>query len=122
AFPDPASSRRRADVMRAQQRLGKTKFHGESLALLWADALVRSRTYEDDAFPNCLTNPKTGHLMQVDRFYEDDRVAIEFNGPQHDGPTERFSAKEAREQMARDRLKREILRRQKITLLTIRPE
>src|SRR5690606_32192929 len=55
-------------------------------------------------------------------FYEKTQVALEFNGPQHDGLTERFSAEEVHAQMERDRMKAQIIRRKNIPLITIRPE
>ena len=122
AFPDPETARTRADVMRAQQQLAKTNCFGETLFRLMADVLVPIETPKDDCYPEWLTNPRTGCLMQIDRFYEKEQVALEFNGPQHDGLTERFSTEEVQAQMERDRMKAQIIRRKNIPLITIRPE
>lgn len=122
-FPEPEAARQRAEVRRAQQRLGKSKYHGEALALLWCDALVDSNNYRDDHFPASFTNLLTNERLQADRFYFHGKgVAIEFNGPQHEGPTARYSEAEAKAQIARDRMKQQICARQKIPLITIRPE
>lgn len=122
SFPDPKAARRRAEVRRAQQRLGKSEFVGETLALLWCDSLVASRHYMDDCYPEFLINPETNELLQADRYYLDHNVVIEFNGPQHDGRTEHFSEVEARAQIARDRIKKETCKRHGIPLITLRPE
>lgn len=122
SFPDRTAKRKRADVLRAHQRLKKSEYRGETLALLWCDALVASTHHKDDYFPDFLTNPETNELLQADRYYVDHNVIIEFNGPQHDGPTERYSAAEAAKQIARDRVKQEICTRQGIPLITLRPE
>lgn len=122
SFPNPKLARQRAEVRRARQRLEKSKYRGEALALLWCDTLVASEHYKDDFFPGSFTNPLTNELLQADRFYFDHKVAIEFNGPQHDGPTLLFTAAAAEAQRVRDCLKQEICDRQGIALLTLRPE
>lgn len=122
SFPDPKVARRRADIRRAQQRLEKYKYRGETLALLWCDYLVASKHLQDDYFPGAFTNPNTHELLQADRYYFEHDVAIEFNGPQHEGPTPHFSEKVVAQQMERDKIKREICRRQRVSLVTLRPE
>src|SRR5690606_13722497 len=106
------TARQRGQVRRAEQRLSRADFYGETLALLWCDTLVDNRNYEDNYYPEFLINPQTGELLQADRYYFDHNVIIEFNGPQHDGPTEWFSEEEAEAQMVRDRIKRQICERQ----------
>lgn len=122
SFPDRKLSRQRADVLRAKQRLKKSGNRGETLALLWCDTLVDSNHHMDDCFPDFLTNPRTNELLQADRYYLDHKVIIEFQGPQHDGPTQQYSATEVAKQMARDRIKREICARQGVPLIELRPE
>lgn len=122
SFPNPKAVSQKAEVRRAKQRLEKSKFRGETLALLWCDALVADANYRDDHFPKSLTNPETNQSLQADRYYVGRNVAIEFDGPQHDGPTPLFSETETKRQIARDKLKREICRRQRIPLITLRPE
>lgn len=122
SFPDPKAARQAAELRRAEQRLEKSKYQGETLALLWCDSLVDSTNYKDDYFPSAFTNPETNELLQADRYYFDHKVAIEFNGPQHDGPTELFPEPVARAQIARDRTKQQICARQGIALITVRPE
>lgn len=122
SFPDPKVARQRADLRRAKQRLEKSKYYGEALSLLWCDTLVDSTDYQDDYFPDSFTNPLTNQLLQADRYYFDYKVAVEFNGPQHDGPTLHFPAEVAQAQIARDQMKREISERQQITLITLQPK
>lgn len=122
SFPDPVVARKNVEVRRAQQRLRKSGLIGENLARLWCDSLVASNNFSDDFYPDFLTNPMTNELLQADRYYFDHSVIIEFNGPQHDGETEYYSAAEAQAQIARDRIKQEICRRHGIPLITLRPE
>lgn len=122
SFPNPKTARQAADVRRAEHRLHKSKYRGETLALLWCDNLVDSTNYVDDYFPQAFTNPNTNELLQADRYYFDQKVAIEFNGPQHDGPTGLFPEPVARAQIARDRVKQQICDRLGIGLITLRPE
>lgn len=122
SFPNPKMARQAAEVRRAEQRLAKSKLRGESLALLWCDSLVDSTNYVDDYFPQAFTNPDTNQLLQADRYYLDQQVAVEYNGPQHDGPTERFPEPIARAQIARDHIKQQICDRLGIGLITLRPE
>ncbi|MGE5672762.1 MAG: hypothetical protein ACM3XM_02605, partial [Mycobacterium leprae] len=77
---------------------------GEGLMREWLSLLVDSIDYQDGATYGFLVNPRTGMPMQFDRFYPPG-VAFEFHGPQHFGPTEKFTAKESAEQQARDLMK-----------------
>lgn len=122
SFPDPFGAKQRAEVRRAQQQLEKSGAVGETLARVWCDTLVAPSKYEDDSYPEFLTNPETNELLQADRYYVDHNVIIEFQGPQHDGATERFSEETAQAQMERDRIKREICARHKVPLIELRPE
>lgn len=122
SFPNPKRAQRRAELRRAKQRLKKSEFYGETLALLWCDTLVDSTNYQDDYFPRAFTNPETRELLQADRYYFDHNVAIEFDGPQHEGPTLLFPVEVTEAQIARDRTKQAICERQKIALITLRPE
>lgn len=122
SFPDPVKARQQAERRRAEQVLAKNQVIGETLARVWCDTLVDSNSYHDDCYPEFLINPDTNQLLQADRYYPDHKVIIEFQGPQHDGATERFSEAEAEAQMKRDNIKREICRRLKIPLIELRPE
>src|SRR5690606_35243868 len=101
SFPNPKLALERAQVRRAQMRLKKTKAVGETLMREYLDVMVEADKYKDDYAPAALTNPHTNELLDFDRYYVDEHVAVEFNGPQHDGPTERFPEEVARKQMER---------------------
>lgn len=122
SFPNPQVASRKAEVRRAKQFLQTHAHQGEALARLWCDALVDSAHYKDNFYPKFLINPDTNELLQADRYYLKHNAIIEFQGPQHDGATELFSEEEAREQMERDRIKRQICARHKIPLIELRPE
>src|SRR5690606_12471297 len=66
--------------------------------------LIDSDEYEDNAAPGFLVNPLTEERLQLDRYYPPG-VAFEFNGPQHYGPTEHYTAEEAVKQRVRDLIK-----------------
>lgn len=121
-FHNPFQARRNADVLRAEQRLNKSEYKGETLALLWCDTLVDSDRYRDDHFPEAFVNPETGELLQADRYYLDYDVAIEFNGPQHYGATELFTQEQAQAQQARDKTKQDICKLLDIPLIIVHSE
>lgn len=100
----PALARSEAEVARVRRRLEKAPFLGEALMREYLSLLVASDHFEDDATPGFLVNPFTDERMQLDRFYPPG-VAFEFNGPQHYGPTDRFSGDDAARQRGRDYLK-----------------
>src|SRR5690606_5100124 len=77
-FLDKKAAQQRAQLRRAQQRLEKSTFRGETLALLWCDSLVDSANYTDDCYPDFLIKPRTDELLQADRYYIDHNVIIEF--------------------------------------------
>ncbi len=122
SFPNPQLALERAQVRRAQRRLEKTKAVGETLLREYLDIMVEDADYKDDYAPPALTNPLTNERLDFDRYYAKRNIAIEFNGPQHDGPTERFPEQVARKQIERDRIKQEICKRQQINLYIVRPE
>jgi hypothetical protein len=100
-------------------RLGRAAFKGEAIMREWLSLIVNRDDYEDNARPGFLVNPLTNEKMEYDRFYPPS-VALEFNGPQHSGPTERFPDNElARLQLARDLMKEGISRHRGVTLITV---
>lgn len=113
-----ASERELSQVMR---RIDRAKFVGEALMREYLSILVDSTYFEDDAAPGFLVNPLTGERLQLDRYYPVG-VAFEFNGPQHYGETELFSAEEASMQRVRDYIKAGICAERGITLVVVHPE
>ena len=86
----PVAQRREGEVVEAGRRLEEASFVGEALMREYLSLIVDSDEYEDNATPGFLVNPYTGEGMQFDRYYPP-RVAFEFNGPQHYGPTARYA-------------------------------
>lgn len=102
---NPVYARSKADFAKMRSRLIKGKYGGETLMRAYLSLLIESDQFQDNANPGFLVNPLTGELLQFDRFYPPG-VAFEFNGPQHDGPTERFPDLEDFKQLrARDLMK-----------------
>lgn len=92
----------------ARRRIELAPHKGEQIMREWLSLLVDSRQFEDGAYFGWLINPLTGEQLQLDRFYSHPApgVGFEFNGRQHDGPTELFPSEEgARQQRARDLMK-----------------
>jgi len=110
-----------AEVNLARSRLAKAPYRGEALMREYLSLLIASDQYEDDAAPGFLINPLTQERMQLDRYYPPD-VAFEHNGPQHYGPTDRFSQEDAAKQQARDYMKIGICHLRGINLVIIHPE
>lgn len=105
-----------------RRRLDEASFVGEALMREYLSLIGDSDEYDDNATPGFLVNPFTGEEMQFDRYYQP-RVAFEFNGPQHYGPTARYS-KEAdiRKQQGRDYIKIGISATRGIRLVVVHPE
>jgi len=119
---DPVAARAETDRNRAVSRYTKAQYKGEALMREYLSLLIDSDQFEDDANPGFLVNPLTGELLQFDRFYPPN-VAFEFNGPQHDGPTELFPDQKAfRRQLARDWMKAGACQYKQIQLVIVRAE
>ncbi|MCL5046222.1 MAG: helix-turn-helix domain-containing protein [Actinobacteria bacterium] len=119
---NPAAERREGEVVEARRRLEEASFVGEALMREYLSLIVDSDEFDDNATPGFLVNPFTGEEMQFDRYYPP-RVAFEFNGPQHYGPTALYP-KEAdiRKQQGRDYIKIGISATRGIKLVVIHPE
>lgn len=116
---NPALQRREAALEAAVRRLARARFDGEAIMREYLNVLVDSDEFQDNVRPGLLTNPYTGERMEFDRYYPP-HVALEFQGPQHDGPTKRYpSAEKARRQMGRDLIKEAICARRGIRLIPI---
>lgn len=117
-FTSPGMARGMLALDRAQWRLNKAEFFGEALMREYLSLLIDSDQYEDNAAPGFLVNPRTEERLQFDRFYPP-TVAFEYNGPQHDRPTERFSPEQSAAQRERDLIKLGICAYRGITLVTV---
>ena len=118
---DPRLAGSETELQKAKRRLQKATFAGEAIMREFLTLLVDSEEYEDDAAPGFLVNPLTGERLQLDRYYPPS-VAFEFNGPQHYGPTELYSAEEAEKQRARDLIKMGLCAQRGIHLVIVHTE
>ncbi|WP_374712503.1 hypothetical protein [Symbiobacterium terraclitae] len=109
---NPLESRRQAELARflkAAQLVERTnryswgQFIAEQMVVIRAGAhVVRNGA------ASWLANDDTGAWLECDVLLHKHRVVIEFQGPQHDGPTERFSdPQEVAALQKRDQLKRQ---------------
>ncbi len=105
-----------------QKGLEESKYGGEGLMRALLSLNVDTRECVDGARPYFLENPSTKERMELDRFYPVNRVAFEFNGPQHYVATGRFSKQEVAAQRKRDALKRQICKEKEIALVVIQAE
>ena len=89
-----------------KKRLYAAPSRGQGLALETCTLWVDCDEFQDNARPAFEVNPETGHLMELDRWYPKYKVAIEFQGLQHYGPTRLYpDREEARKLRARDLMK-----------------
>lgn len=114
---DPHIALRRTELRRVKARLRRAAFVGEGLAKELLTLLINDARFEDNARLNILVNPRTGEPMELDRWYPEAKVAVEFHGSQHFAPSEKFSEEEVNEQQARDLMKDSLARKHKIRLL-----
>lgn len=119
---DPHLALRQTELRRARVRLRREKFIGEGLAKELLTLLIDDVRFQDNARLGILVNPRTGERMELDRWYPEARVAVEFHGSQHFAPSEKFSEEEVNEQQARDLMKESLARRHGIKLLIMTPE
>ena len=119
---NPVARRREETVARAAWRLNSAPYRGEGLMRAYLSLLVDSVEHDDDASPAFLVNPFTGEEMQFDRYYAS-RVAFEFQGPQHYGPTDHYADEtQVLKQQARDYMKQRICATRGIHLVLVHPE
>jgi Mn-dependent DtxR family transcriptional regulator len=116
---NPVARRYMDELLAAQQRLDEAEFFGQALMQEYLSAIFDSDDHKDNASPRFLVNPATGMLLELDRHYDLEAVAFEFNGPQHYTPTKRFSADVVAKQMERDKTKRELCEKNNVTLVVI---
>jgi len=121
SFKDPRLAASEAEVEKVKRRLQMAKFVGEALMREYLSLLIDSDEYEDNAAPGFLVNPLTEERLQLDRYYPPG-VAFEFNGPQHYGPTQHYTAEEAANQRVRDLIKAGICASRGIQLKIVHAE
>jgi hypothetical protein len=118
---NPVAERAQAERDEAKERLIGARYRGEAIMREFLSILVDSEEYVDDADPGFLVNPETLGKLQLDRYYAQG-VGFEFQGPQHDHPTESFSEEDVARQKARDFIKLGMCVKLGIALVEVRPE
>jgi hypothetical protein len=113
---NPVLVRQQMEVELARRRLQHDPNKGEALMKEFLSLLVDSREFEDNARPGFLVNPKTGELLELDRFYVN-VAAFEYNGAPHFGTTE-----PAKEQQTRDLVKAGICALRQIPVVVVHSE
>jgi len=95
-------------------------YRGEAILKAILDIVVADSDYADNARPAFLINPLTGLPLEYDRYYPIWRVAIEFNGPQHEQASDRFP--NVNGTRVRDLFKEALSLKHGVTLLVFRPD
>lgn len=123
---NPHHERRQADLNLFQRakKLAEKRI-GDSIGQLYATYMVSLIVREEiiicNAQPWGLVNPRTGARLQYDILLPRSRVAIEFQGPQHDRPTALYPDEaQFRAQQERDELKRRRSTEMGIRLIEVR--
>ncbi len=86
---DPVTNYYATLLKDAQRRLARAEYFGEALMREWLTLLIAVQNYIDNARLPFMRNPQSRELFELDRHYPP-RVAFEFNGPQHYGPTVKY--------------------------------
>jgi hypothetical protein len=118
---NPVHEACKEELARVMRLIDRARHLGEELMRQYLTLLADSAEFQDDASPGFLVNPFTDERMQLDRYYPG-RVAFEFNGPQHYGPTEFATPQDVAKQRARDRIKAGICEDRGIPLVVVHPE
>jgi len=120
---NPVFHRQVHAVERCQFRVRRSDYLGQTLAREGIKTLVKTDNFIEDARLHWCTNPETGEWLELDMWFPDERVGIEFDGPQHYSPTARYSDEDAwRRQQARDLVKEALAAREGVSLVRVRPQ
>jgi len=124
---NPFEEQRKADIADLEQGMATARrTQGYSLGQYLLARMVKFRLAYGTVMENVevtgLDNPATGGRMHYDIFIPEFKVAIEFNGWQHQSVTELYPSADAlRAQRQRDLLKRGIAMERGDTLLVVTP-
>ena len=114
---NPALEWQQGEVLAATRRLEEAPFVGEALMREYLNLIVDSDMFIDNSRPGFLVNPYTDEKLEFDRYYPT-RVAFEYNGPQHEGPTDRYP-EDTWKQQGRDYIKAGICAARGIHLVVV---
>lgn len=121
AYDNPLSDWAQAELAEVKRRIDRAQYRGEALMKEYLGTLIALDHFQDNVRPGFLINPLTKERLEFDRFYPPS-VAFEFQGPQHYGPTGRFTKEEADAQLSRDLMKRGICSDRDIKLIIVHAE
>lgn len=125
---NPYEIRRQADLKELSRQLDLARTRqGSSVGQCLLTQMVKILLVKGSILVNAevagLENIQTGGQMHYDLYLSEHNVAIEFQGRQHDGPTERFPDPEAfRAQYTRDVVKCGLSVKSGVTLVPVKPE
>ncbi len=120
---NPILEERQRELQRVQARLRHADYKGEAIMHELLSLKVASTKYSINVRLGFMKNPTTDGPLELDRYYFEHKVAFEFNGPQHYGPTEAFpDPEQARQTIARDYIKKAICQEHGIHLIIITAE
>jgi hypothetical protein len=117
---NPVEERQELEISCAEQIIDSADHVGESLMDILLSTMVDEEEFSENGYHGIMKNKKTGRHLQFDRYYYYQKVAFEFQGEQHDYPTELFDEEAVAAQQERDALKREICKEHNITLIELR--
>lgn len=106
----------------AKKNIDEAPYKGEAIMKEELTLLVNIGNPIDNAALECLRNPETNELLEIDRYYSEEKIAFEFNGPQHYGSSEIYDKESVKKQQHRDAIKLNLCKKAGITLITIRSE
>ncbi|MBE3584342.1 MAG: hypothetical protein IMX01_09560 [Limnochordaceae bacterium] len=118
----PELEARTAELVQVKRRMGRARYAGQAIMGEGLSVVVASREFTDNARPGFLCNPFSAESLEYDRLYEvrGERVAFEFNGPQHYGTTDVFPDEaEADRTQARDGIKQALSSKNGVHLITM---
>lgn len=125
---NPWQVKREADLAQIDKVLAAAKKRegyslGQCIMTLIARLCVSKEQIIENAEIADLKNPVTGGQMHWDALFPGARVAMEFHGAQHFGPTELYDdQKEFEARRIRDLIKLGLAAEQSITVVVVRPE
>lgn len=119
---DPVVEKNKRLIGSMELRLKRASHLGEQITREFFNVLVDRVDFEDESSPGFLVNPYNDTEMRFDRYYPHD-AAIEFNGPQHYGTTEKYpDPVEVLKQQARDAIKKAVCQSRGIHLMILHAE
>jgi DNA-binding MarR family transcriptional regulator len=115
----PSARNYRKWYNRTDNRLKRPSGHGEAIAQAMVALVAAPADFSANTRLSFLSNPDTDEFLEVDMWFPEYNLAVEFNGRQHYAPTEFASAEDVAKQQERDKVKAALLKAKKITLVVL---